>query len=151
MLVLLLAMLVFVLAKPTLGDTHAPKHQHGAATSRIIVITLGVGFYDGFFGPGTGTLLIFLFVTLFGFDFLHASALAKAANWGSNVAALVWFGVHGQVLWGLAALLAVANVGGAYFGARLALGRGNRIVRIVFVAVTSVLLLRLGVQWWTMP
>ncbi len=146
MLVLLIAMLLFVLLQPRLGEHHAPKHTGRASFARVAAITLAVGFYDGFFGPGTGTLLIFLFVTLLGFDFLHASAFAKAANWGSNIAALTWFTVHGHVLWGLAVLLAAANVAGAFFGSRLALKRGNRLVRWVFVSVTTGLLVKLGWQ-----
>jgi uncharacterized protein len=144
--VLMIAMLTFTLLRPNLGHTHAPRfglrHQRGLA----LLIAGVMGIYDGFFGPGMGTLLIFLFVTILGFDFLRASALAKAVNWASNVAALALFVSRGSWLPWAALCMAVANAIGGHLGARTALAKGNRWLRLVFIVVVSLLILRLGAQ-----
>lgn len=146
MVVLLAGMLAFTLLKPDAGRLHAPRHAEPLRRGLSAGIALALGFYDGIFGPGTGSLLIFLNVGVLGYDFLRASALAKAANWGSNVAALALFLSHGSWIPGLALALAAANLAGGLLGARLAIGRGAAWVRWVFVAVVSALLLRLGWQ-----
>lgn len=142
--VLLLAIVLFLALKPRFGLQEGRKRLPW--TPFWIGAGLLLGFYDGFFGPGTGTLLIFLNVGVLGFDFLRASALAKAANWGSNVAALALFLSHGSWIPALALVLALGNLAGGLLGARLAIGRGAGWVRWVFVAVASALLLRLGWQ-----
>lgn len=146
MVALLAAMLLFTLLRPDLGSLHAPRfglsHQRGLAA----LIALVVGAYDGFFGPGTGSFLVFLFVAVLGFDFLRASALAKAVNWASNAAALAFFLSRGSWLPTLAVSLAVANGLGGYLGARVALEKGSRWVRFLFIGVVSALVLRLGWQ-----
>jgi hypothetical protein len=146
MLGLLLAMLAFTLFRPALGSTHAPSRDRAGERLAACAISAGVGFYDGFFGPGTGSILIFLFVTMLGFDFLRASALAKSVNWASNLAALVLFVARGSWLPGIALAMAAANGAGGYLGARTALARGSAWVRALFIAVVSALILRLGWQ-----
>lgn len=94
-----------------------------------------IGFYDGFFGPGTGSFLVFLLVRVFGQDFLQASASAKIINVACNFAALVWFVPTTTPLWQTAALMAVFNMLGAWLGARLAIKEGAAFVRRVFLAV----------------
>ena len=146
MLVLLVAMLAFTLLKPDLGSLHAPRfglsHQRGMAAG----LALALGFYDGLFGPGTGSLLIFPFVAVLGFDFLRASALAKSVNWASNLASLSLFVFKGSWLPALALGMALGNGLGGHLGARTALAKGNRWVRLLFIAVVSALILRLGWQ-----
>ena len=146
MLGLLVAMLAFTLLKPDLGNLHAPRfglsHQRGLAA----LIALALGFYDGFFGPGTGSLLIFLFVAVLGFDFLRASALAKSVNWASNLTAMGLFVWHGSWIPSVALSMAVANGVGGYLGAHVALSKGSRWVRGVFIGVVGALILRLGWQ-----
>ena len=146
MLGLLVAMLAFTLLKPDLGHLHAPRyglhHQRGLAA----LIALGLGFYDGFFGPGTGSVLIFLFVAILGFDFLRSSALAKAVNWASNLTAMSLFVWRGSWIPSVALGMAAANGVGGYLGAHVALSRGSRWVRGVFIGVVGALILRLGWQ-----
>ena len=146
MLGLLLAMLVFTLLKPDLGDLHAPRFGLGHQRSLAASIALALGFYDGFFGPGTGSLLIFLFVAVLGFDFLRSSALAKSVNWASNLTAMGLFLWQGSWLPTVALLMAVANGAGGYLGAHVALNQGSRWVRGVFIGVVGALILRLGWQ-----
>jgi hypothetical protein len=103
-------------------------------------LALVIGFYDGFFGPGTGSFLVFLFVRLLGYDFLHASASAKLINTATNVAALALFAWTGHVWWQIAAVMAVANVAGSLAGTRLALRHGAGFVRVVFIVVVAALI-----------
>jgi len=138
----LLAVLVYTLLRKDLGRTHAPRH-HGRAQAMLASLIGGaIGFYDGFFGPGTGSFFVFLFVRLLGFDFLHASASAKLLNTATNLAALLLFGLTGHVWWPLAALMAMANVLGSLLGTRLALRRGAGFVRGVFLCVVGALIVK---------
>ncbi len=140
----LVAVLLYTLAKKDLGRHHAPRLS--AAGERWAACTLGavVGFYDGFFGPGTGSFFVFLFVRWLGYDFLHASAAAKLLNVATNLAALVLFGLKGHVWWHYALVLAVANVVGSLLGTRLALRHGAGFVRGVFLVVVTALILKTG-------
>jgi len=138
----LLAVLVYTLVKKELGREHAPRLQGGAQLATAGAIGAAMGFYDGFFGPGTGSLLVFLFVRLLGYDFLHASASAKLLNACSNFAALTLFAFKGHIWWHYALVLALANVAGSLLGTRLALKHGTGFVRWVFVAVVSTLILK---------
>jgi uncharacterized membrane protein YfcA len=101
-----------------------------------------MGFYDGFFGPGTGSLLVFLLVRILGFDFLQASAHSKVLNLASNMAALLWLGWQGHVLWAIFLPMALANIAGSWLGTRVALRQGAAYVRWLFVLVVSALLLK---------
>ena len=138
----LLAILVYTVAKKQLGRDHVPRLAGRAEAVAAGVIGLGIGFYDGFFGPGTGSFFVFLFVRVLGYDFLHASAAAKRLNTATNFAALVLFAWTGHIWWHVAAVLAVANVIGSLLGTRLALARGAGFVRVVFIVVVSALILK---------
>ena len=97
-----------------------------------------------FFGPGTGSFLVFLFVRLLGYDFLSASASAKLINTTTNVASLILFVIKGHVWWHFVVAMAVANVVGSLLGTRLALKYGTGFVRVVFIGVVSALILKTG-------
>jgi uncharacterized membrane protein YfcA len=101
----------------------------------LVLVALTLGVYDGFFGPGTGSLLIVLFVTVFADSPLYASGNAKVVNLASNLAAFALFAWRGAILWQLSLPMAVANVAGARLGARLALRHGDRLVRAAVVVV----------------
>ena len=117
---ILLAVLLYTLAKKDLGRTHAPRHAQGRETLLACAIGAVIGWYDGFFGPGTGSFFIFLFVRLLGYDFLNASASAKLLNVATNVAAIALFAAKGHVWWHVGLVMAVANVAGSLIGTRLA-------------------------------
>jgi uncharacterized membrane protein YfcA len=140
----LLAVLVYTLAKKDLGRTHAPRYSGRAEAIVASLIGVLIGFYDGFFGPGTGSFFVFLFVRWLGYDFLNASASAKLMNTATNGAALILFTIKGHVWWHFALSLAVANVVGSLIGTRLALQRGTGFVRSVFIVVVSALILKTG-------
>jgi hypothetical protein len=134
------AVLLYTLWRKELGQHHAPR-LHGAREALVTsAIGAGIGFYDGFFGPGTGSFFVFLFVRALGYDFLHASASAKLLNTATNAAALVLFAWKGHVWWLLALLIAVCNVAGSLAGTRLALRHGSGFVRGVFIVVVGALI-----------
>jgi len=134
--VLLTAVLGYTLVHKDLGQTHAPRGGTvlAAATAGLI------GLYDGFFGPGTGSFLVFLFIRAFGLDFLHASASAKIVNCAANVAALLFFGLTAKLMWLLGLGMALANIVGAQVGSHLAIRGGSAFVRKVFLGVVSCLI-----------
>lgn len=139
---ILLAVAAYTFAKKDFGSIHAPRHNGSKELVIAMLIGCGIGFYDGLFGPGTGSFLIFLFVRFFGFDFLAASAVSKVVNVATNFAALLWFGYSGHILWQLALLMAVCNVAGSLVGTRLAIKHGSGFVRKLFLVVVSVLILK---------
>ena len=143
-LALLSAMAVYTLWRKDFGSFHAPKLHGRREILTGIVLGAAVGFYDGFFGPGTGSLLLFAFVGLFGYDFLAASASAKFVNVATNIAGLGYFVSTGQVLYQVAIPMAVCNMLGSTLGARMALRRGTGFVRVLFLAVVGAFILKLG-------
>ncbi len=138
----LLALLVYTLVKKNLGQHHTPRFEGRSETAVACGIGVAMGFYDGFFGPGTGSILVFLFVRLLGYDFLNASASAKLLNTASNLAALLLFAWKGHIWWHFALALAIANVVGSLLGTRMALKHGAGFVRWVFIAVVTSLILK---------
>ncbi len=110
------------------------------------LIGLVIGFYDGFFGPGAGTFLILLFTHLVGMDMVSASATAKPVNLFSNVGALATRIAAGNVLYALALPAMVCSVTGGWLGAKLALTKGARLIRVMMLAVLGLLTIRLAAQ-----
>ena len=140
--VVLVLLLIYTLLRKDMGREHTPHWSPRTEWALTCVIGVGIGFYDGFFGPGTGSFFVFLLVRVLGYDFLHASAAAKLLNLSSNAAALVLFTWMGHVWWHLALPLAVANVLGSWMGTRMALRHGAGFVRGMFIAVVCVLVVK---------
>lgn len=140
--VMLLAVLLYTLWKKDLGTHHA-LHESGRREALLaLAIGLVIGFYDGVFGPGTGSFFVFALVRLLGYDFLHASALAKLMNVTTNVSALAIFIRAGHIWWDWLIVLALANVLGSLLGTRLALKHGAGFIRKVFLVVVSLLIVK---------
>jgi uncharacterized membrane protein YfcA len=142
--VLLLLVVTYVMRQPDFG-LMSPAYIHPSRL-RSLFVGGGLGFYDGFFGPGTGSFLLFCFVRFFGMGFLEASGSAKVVNLFTNAAALVYFLPSGNVLLALALLMAIANVLGAQLGAQAALRGGNIWVRRAFLGISIALILRVGMD-----
>jgi uncharacterized membrane protein YfcA len=144
-LVLLIAVAIYTWLKPDLGKLenlrHVPKQriQIGALAGAVI------GFYDGIFGPGTGSFLMLILVATLGYAFITASAIAKVVNVATNVGALIVFGINGAVIWQIGIIMGFANITGAIIGSRLAIRGGSTLVRKVFLLVTVVLIVRVGI------
>jgi uncharacterized membrane protein YfcA len=138
--VVLLLVLGYTLMRKDMGRHHAPRFEGRAELFAACTVGTTIGFYDGFFGPGTGSFFVFLLVRWLGYDFLNASVAAKLLNLSSNIAALVLFTLKGHVWWHLALPMALANVAGSLLGTRMALQHGAGFVRGMFIVVVSALI-----------
>jgi uncharacterized membrane protein YfcA len=144
----LVVMAVYTFAKKDLGLVHSDA-QCGSKEVLIGIFFGGIiGFYDGVFGPGSGSFLLFIFVKYFGYDFLNASASAKLVNLGTFSAALLFFIPSGHVLWVIGGLVAVCNMAGALTGTFLALRYGSGLIRILFLFLLVFLIGRMGLSIW---
>lgn len=145
-LVVLIGVGAYTILRPSLGTQTnlrwAGNGHHWAAAA----LGLGVGAYDGLLGPGTGSFLVIGLVSILGYAFLPASAIAKIVNLATNAGALLFFIPYGAVLWGLGLGVGAANLAGAYLGARMAVARGSGFVRVIFVVVVGALIVRLSWQ-----
>jgi uncharacterized protein len=140
---------LWILLTPALGEITILRWQ-GSRKHYFVAVVVGalIGFYDGIFGPGTGSFLLVALVGVLGYSFLMASSTAKLVNLGTNAAALVVFGFTGSILWLLGILLAVFNIAGAFLGARTAIARGSSFVRAIFLVVVALLIIRLVWDTW---
>ncbi len=144
-LVLLVLVAVVTLRQRSLGLIHQPRLSARREFWSALALGAGLGFYDGFFGPGTGAFLIFIFVRVFGYDFLHASAHSKLINLMTNLGALVFFVPTGEVLWKVGLVMACCNILGSVVGARTAIRKGSQFVRLFFIGLLAVMIVRMGV------
>lgn len=141
-LVMLIAVAIYTFIKKDFGLHHLPKLNKQQTTILGIVTGSVLGFYDGFFGPGTGSFLMLAYVTIFGFNFLNASVSAKIINCGTNFAALVFFVYGGYVDYALAIPVGICNMAGSFLGAHMAVKKGSGFVRILFLVIVSFLILK---------
>jgi hypothetical protein len=139
--VLLVGFALYFLFSPRVGDVDVRRRLrvHGFA----VLIGSAVGFYDGFFGPGTGSFFAFAFVALLGYNLRRATASTKLLNFTSNIASLLLFALAGKVVWTLGLMMGAGQMAGAWLGSHLVLRHGARLVRPVLVAVSLAITLRL--------
>ena len=147
---MLIVMAVYTLMKKQFGQVHMAQ----TVTPKILLLaglgSLAIGFYDGLFGPGTGSFFIFYFIRYLRVDFLHAAALAKIGNVMTNLAALSFFIPSGHVLFALGGMMAVANMIGSICGVKMALKYGSGFIRILFLILVTILIVRLSYQMFWM-
>ncbi len=143
-LVLLVAVAIYTFVRKDFGSLHAPRLTSRAQTWIGLGVGSIIGFYDGFFGPGTGSFLIFIFIGVFGFNFLTASAAAKIINSATNASAVLYFACTNHVLYGFALPMAACNVLGSVAGTRMAILRGSQFVRVLFLIVVAAIICKLG-------
>jgi hypothetical protein len=145
-LMLLIIVAIYTWFKPDLGKyenlRHLPKQRIQIAALAGVII----GFYDGIFGPGTGSFLMLILVASLGYAFITASAIAKVVNVATNVGAIMIFGFNGAVIWQVGIIMGVANISGAILGSRLAIKGGSTLVRKVFLIVTVALIIKVGID-----
>lgn len=146
---LLIAISVYVILQPRLGDTDRqarlrPGHFH-------VLFGLGIGFYDGFLGPGTGTFWAMAFVTGLGFNLARATAHTKLMNFTSNAASLAVFLIGGNCHFGAGVCMGIGQLLGANLGARTVIRRGSRLIRPLFVTIAICITLRLIWTNWSAP
>lgn len=142
---LLIAVAIHTFLKKNLGAHHTFIECN--KTTVLSGMALGglIGFYDGMFGPGSGSFLLFLFVRYFGFDFVNASASAKLVNLGTFSGALVFFIPSGNVLWAIGGVVAGFNIAGSLVGTHLALRYGSGFIRVFFLILLIFLISRMGI------
>lgn len=142
LLIVLTALAIYSFVKKDFGNHKDKSHSNLQQMVYAIIISITIGFYDGFIGPGTGIFFVMAFVSLLGFDFLQASANAKMVNLATNVGAISLFVIKGKIIWSIAIPMAVCNGLGGYLGAKVAIKRGNNFVRIFFRILMVLMILR---------
>jgi uncharacterized membrane protein YfcA len=144
-LVLLIVVAIYTWFKPDLGKFENLRHLPRRRVQIAALAGVIIGFYDGIFGPGTGSFLMLILVASLGYAFITASAIAKVVNVATNVGAILVFGINGAVIWQIGIIMGVANISGAIIGARLAIKGGSTLVRKVFLLVTVALIVKVGI------
>ena len=140
--VMLVAVFVYTLARPDLGKVEVLKGAAKRQRTVGAVAGLTIGFYDGFIGPGTGTLLMIVLVAALGFAFVGASAIAKVVNVATNFASILVFGISGSIMWVVGLAVGICNLAGGVIGSRVAIRRGSDFVRKFYLVVTFALIVR---------
>jgi uncharacterized membrane protein YfcA len=135
LLAILVIVAIYTYTKKDFGQHEAKDHPPKKELFFAIAISLIIGFYDGFIGPGTGSFLILAFISMLGYDFLHASAQAKLVNLATNLGSIVLFTIKGKILWTVALPMAACNAVGGMLGAKMAIAKGNKFIRIFFLVV----------------
>ncbi|MBO8185056.1 sulfite exporter TauE/SafE family protein [Streptomyces spirodelae] len=149
-MVLLLCVAAFVVLRPQFGQAPGGVVTRRRLLTAFAVAGVGIGFYDGLLGPGTGAFLVIALVALLNMDMVTASATTKVVNVCTNIGALSLFAWQGAVLWKLAVPMAVFNMSGGLVGAHMALKRGSGFVRIVLLTTVVGLVGKLAYdQWWS--
>lgn len=148
MLVIMLVMCVYTFMKKDLGQIVRTAKLTRKETAWGLFFGALIGFYDGIFGPATGSLLAFIFVRFYGYDFLTANTSGKVINSTTNLAALTFFVPHGHVVWAWAIPLAVANLCGGLIGAQLAIRGGTRFLRYGFMLLLCLMIGRFAWDLW---
>ncbi len=143
-LMILILIAVYTFFKKDLGSVQTKTLPFWKQMLYGSLFAIIIGFYDGFFGPGTGSFLVLAFVVVLGFEFVTASAYAKVVNCITNISALIVFITKGQFILALAILMAVFNVAGGYIGANMALKKGNDFIRKIFLLIVSIMIMRYG-------
>jgi uncharacterized membrane protein YfcA len=144
LLVVLSLLVVYTYAQKNFGQHVVKNHSTTIQIFYAVIISFIVGFYDGFIGPGTGSFLVLAFIALLGFDFLHASANAKMVNLATNFGSICLFALKGKIIWAIAIPMAFCNAFGGWIGAKLAIKKGNKFIRIFFLVVVIGTLIRFG-------
>ncbi|MGQ0577530.1 MAG: TSUP family transporter [Betaproteobacteria bacterium] len=143
-LVMLAAVAIYTLTRRDFGATPGVQGRLELEGPGVATLSGVVGFYDGFFGPGAGSFLLFGLVRLFRYDFLGAAAATKVLNFATNFGALMLFMATGNVLYAVGLPMAFCSIAGGLLGAQLAVRRGSRFVRWMFLLVVVALIARLS-------
>lgn len=139
--VLLIVFSLYFLLSPRVGDNDA--HARIGHAMFGLLIGFSLGFYDGFFGPGTGSFFAAAFVILLGYNLRRATAGTKVLNFTSNIASLIFFALAGEVVWQIGLCMGLAQMVGAWLGSHLVIRHGTRLIRPLLVTVSLILSLKL--------
>ena len=142
LLVVLSLVAIYTFIKKDFGQHKEKAHSPTLHIVYSLLISVVIGFYDGFIGPGAGSFLVLAFVVLMGYDFLHASANAKMVNLATNFGSILLFIIKGKIIWAVAIPMALCNAAGGFTGAKLAINKGNKFIRIFFLIIVVGTLIR---------
>ena len=142
LLIVLILVAIYTYSNKNFGTNTEKNHASKQQWQYSIVISLVIGFYDGFIGPGAGSFLVLAFIGMMGFDFLKASANAKFVNMATNLGSIIFFMIKGKIIYTIALPMAICNALGGIVGARLAILRGNTFIRVFFLAIICATILR---------
>ena len=142
LLIVLVAVAAYTWTNKKIGHHTEKNHSPRSQWARALAISVVIGFYDGFIGPGAGTFLVLAFIGWLGFDFLKASAHAKFVNLSTNLGSILFFALSGKIIYAIALPMAVCNALGGALGARMAILKGNAFIRILFLIVVCGTILR---------
>ena len=140
-IVILTLVLFYTILKKDWGDVRKVQSFTVRKAILITVLLSLIGFYDGFLGGGTGSFMMFILL-LFGFDFLGAAGNAKVLNFASNLGALILFMILGEVNYLYGLIMAASMIAGSYVGAMFAIKQGVGYVKVLFIVVTALLILK---------
>jgi uncharacterized membrane protein YfcA len=140
----LILIAIYTFLKKDLGSVQTKNLSFDKQIIYGSLIGIIVGFYDGFFGPGTGSFFVLGFVVILGFEFVQASAYSKVINCMTNISALLVFIKQGNYILELAIIMSVCNITGNVIGTRLALKKGNTFVRTIFLLIVTLMIFRYG-------
>lgn len=141
-IILLLLVLIYTIFSKQIGLSHSIPQKTKKNYIYSAIIGSSLGLYDGFFGPGTGNFLMMALISVFGMGFLESSAHAKIINVVTNIAALIFFISSGNIIFSIAIPLALANMLGAWLGAKTAVKRGNQFIKKLFILIVGALILK---------
>lgn len=144
LLVVLTLIAIYTFSKKNFGQHQEKEFSPRKQLVLALAMSSCIGFYDGFIGPGTGSFLVLGFVSVLGFDFLHASANAKMVNLATNFGSICLFVLKGKIIWAIAIPMAFCNAFGGWVGAKLAIKKGNGFIRIFFLVIVIGTLIRFG-------
>ncbi|MDQ6814123.1 MAG: TSUP family transporter [Bacteroidota bacterium] len=142
LLVILVLVALYTYTKKNFGTHEEKDHSVNQQLIYSVATSTVLGFYDGFIGPGAGSFLVLAFITLLGFDFLKSSAHAKLINLATNLGSIIFFAGSGRIIFSIAIPMAVCNAIGGTLGARLAIVKGNKFIRIFFLVIVIGTILR---------
>jgi uncharacterized protein len=142
LLIVLVLVAIYTYTNKKFGTHTEKQHSQKQQWWYAAGISLLIGFYDGFIGPGAGSFLVMAFIGIMGFDFINASANAKFVNLSTNLGSIVFFLLSGKILFAIAIPMAICNMIGGWCGAKLALLKGNTFIRIFFLIVVVATILR---------
>ena len=146
LLLILVILAIYTIFKKDFGQAQERKIPYHNAIINGCIVSIIVGFYDGFIGPATGTFFILGFVTLLGMDFLKANTNAKLINLATNFGSICLFLIKGKIIWSIALPMAVCNALGGFLGAKLAINKGNKFIRYIFILVILISICRFGYE-----
>lgn len=149
LLIVLSFLVLYTYTKKNFGQHSNTIHSNKQLIGNAIMISIIIGFYDGFIGPGTGSFFVVAFISILGFDFLQASANAKMVNLATNFGSIFLFILKGKIIWMIAIPMAICNAIGGYLGAKFAIKKGNKFIRLFFLLIIIGTLIRFSVDVFT--